>query len=80
MATKKNTKDLPEEPSTSDLRVMLKELLVAELDDAEKMLSKCSLEQRVTLFNKLGALLIPRLTEEEAKELEKPDGNMVHDK
>ena len=70
METKKKTPDTPE-PTTSDLRVMLKELLMAELEDTEKLLSKCTLEQRVVLFNKLGALLIPRLTEEEAKELEK---------
>lgn len=57
----------------TNLRTLLKELLISELDQAEKLLQQCTLEQRVALFTKLSSLLIPKQTADEAKQQEKPD-------
>ena len=52
---------------TSELRNLLKELLASELIEAEKILEECDLEKRIALFHKLGSILIPRQSEEDAR-------------
>ena len=58
---------------TSQLRDLVKDLVRLELDQVQKLLSQCPLEKRVALVAKLGTLLIPRQTEEEAKNEEMSD-------